>query len=176
VENQPQYQRKTVIIKRGLQYRYMLFISAVSFIAFMLVIMDMIWTLHKVSQNHPMIIEVLDEVFSSIPLMFFKIALYLIVVVILAVVISHKIAGPIYKFEKICELISKGDMTQRVYLRKGDALVELQNSFNTMMKNINSIMKINEDFRKKLKEKNIETSEIEKIEKEIKEIMPDYKV
>jgi nitrogen fixation/metabolism regulation signal transduction histidine kinase len=176
VESKSQYQRKTVIVKRGLQYRYMLFISVVSLIAFMLVIMDMIWTLHKVSQNHPMIIEVLDEVFSSIPLMLFKIVLYLIVVIILSVVISHKIAGPIYKFEKICELISKGDITQRVYLRKGDALDELRNSFNMMIENINTVMRLNDEFRKKLKEKNIEVAEIDRIEKEIKRVMPDYKI
>jgi len=176
VENKPQYQRKTVIVKRGLQYRYMLFISITSLIAFMLVIMDMIWTLHRVAHSHPMIIQVLDEIFSSVPLLGLKIVLYLAVVIILSVVISHKIAGPIYKFEKICDLISKGDITQRVYLRKGDALIELQNAFNTMIENINYVMKKNEDFKNKLKEKNVEIEEIEKLEKEVKQVMPEYKV
>jgi len=176
VESKSQYQRKTVIVKRGIQYRYMFLISFTSFIAFMLVIVDIIWSLHKFVETHPMVTPLLGEIFSSIPLMLVKITLYLIVVVILSAVVSHKIAGPIYKFEKICELISKGDITQRVYLRKGDALDELKNSFNMMIEKINTVMRLNDEFRKKLKEKNIEVAEIDRIEKEIKRVMPDYKI
>ena len=42
-------------------------------------------------------------------------------------------AGPVYRFEQTCKAIAKGDFSQRVHLRKGDQLTELQDAFNKMM-------------------------------------------
>ena len=42
-------------------------------------------------------------------------------------------AGPVYRFEQTCKAIAKGDFSQRVRLRKGDQLTELQDEFNKMM-------------------------------------------
>ena len=42
-------------------------------------------------------------------------------------------AGPVYRFEQTCKAIAKGDFSQRVHLRKGDQLIELQDEFNKMM-------------------------------------------
>lgn len=49
---------------------------------------------------------------------------------------SHKIAGPLYRFEKSLETVSKGDLTYRFNLREGDQISELAeslNEFNSMM-------------------------------------------
>ncbi|OGS37002.1 MAG: hypothetical protein A2293_02160 [Elusimicrobia bacterium RIFOXYB2_FULL_49_7] len=48
----------------------------------------------------------------------------------LTIFISHKIAGPVYRFVKFAEGIRAGDMTSRIYLRKGDELVEVAADFN----------------------------------------------
>jgi nitrogen fixation/metabolism regulation signal transduction histidine kinase len=53
-----------------------------------------------------------------------------------AIVISHRLAGPLYKFEKSASLVAGGDLTQRVHLRKDDHLAELQNKFNDMVSNM----------------------------------------
>ena len=42
-------------------------------------------------------------------------------------------AGPVYRFEQTCKAIAQGDFTQRVHLRKGDRLQDLQTEFNKMM-------------------------------------------
>ncbi len=171
-----QFQRKTIIVKRNLQYRYMFIISFTSVVAFMLVALDIIWSIYKVVERHPGMLPLLDEIFSTAPLMFFKLLIYIMIVVIAAAVISHKIAGPLYKFEKVCNAVASGDFTQRVFLRKGDALIELQNSFNTMMDNINSVMKINEDLKRKLSQDPSVIADIQQSNKKIKEIMPNFKI
>ncbi len=176
MDNKPQFQRKTIIVKKNLQYRYMFIISFVSLVAFMLVFLDIIYNIHKVVEAHPGMIPLLDEIFSNIPFVIFKLIIYILIVIIASAVISHKIAGPIYKFEKISQNIANGDMTQRVYLRKGDSLIELQNAFNQMIENIHLVMKINEDLKNELKNRNIEKEKIDEIDKKIKEIMPEFKV
>jgi nitrogen fixation/metabolism regulation signal transduction histidine kinase len=45
-------------------------------------------------------------------------------IVWLTIYFSHKVAGPIYRLEKVCRGLIEGDYRQDVYLRKGD---ELQN-------------------------------------------------
>ena len=44
--------------------------------------------------------------------------------------LSHRIAGPLYRFEKSLEDISKGDLTHRIKLRSADQLTDLQESLN----------------------------------------------
>lgn len=176
MENKPQFQRKTIIVKRNLQYRYMFIISFTSLIAFMLVALDIIWNIYKVVEEHPGMIPMLDEIFSNIPLMTFKLVIYILIVVIASAVISHKIAGPVYKFEKSCEKIAGGDISHRVYLRKGDSLIELQNAFNSMIDKIHSVLKINEDLKNHFKERNLEIEKIDEADKKIKEIMPEFKL
>src|SRR3989337_1178631 len=44
--------------------------------------------------------------------------------------LSHRLAGPLYRFENILDAIKQGDLTQRFKLRENDQLVELANSIN----------------------------------------------
>lgn len=176
MDKKPEFQRKTIIVNRNLQYRYMFIIAFTSLIAFMLVALDVIWNIYKVVEEHPMMLPLLDEMFSNVPLMVFKLVIYILIVVIFSAVISHKIAGPIYKFEKSCDKIASGDLTHRVYLRKGDYLVELQNSFNKMIDNLHRIIKINQDLKEELKKSNIATNMIEESDNKIKQIASDFKL
>lgn len=45
-------------------------------------------------------------------------------IVWLTIYFSHKVAGPIYRLERVCSGLVQGDYAQEVFLRKGD---ELQN-------------------------------------------------
>ena len=67
---------------------------------------------------------------------FYKISIYVLLVIIISAIVSHRMAGPVYRFEQTCKQIAKGDFSQRVHLRKGDQLTELQQEFNTMMDEI----------------------------------------
>ena len=58
--------------------------------------------------------------------------------VLIILFVSHKIAGPLFRLEKDINVISEGDLTYRVKLRKGDQLIELSEDVNQMTMSLNS--------------------------------------
>jgi methyl-accepting chemotaxis protein len=128
----PAFQRKTILIKKGLQYRYMALITISVLVAFLIVGLDLIWTLSKFVNERPMMQPMLEEMASMGPLFLIKVVMYMIIVLIMSAVVSHRMAGPIFKFEKSCATLAEGDLTHRVWLRKGDHLEDLQEQFNNM--------------------------------------------
>lgn len=45
---------------------------------------------------------------------------------------SHRIAGPMFRFEKVLDEISKGDLTYKFKLRQGDQFKELEKRINEL--------------------------------------------
>lgn len=69
----------------------------------------------------------------------------LIIIVITAVIgiavliyMSHRIAGPLYRFEKILDEMGRGDLTQRFQLRDNDQLSELSESITGLTTAMNN--------------------------------------
>lgn len=50
--------------------------------------------------------------------------LVIIQIVLLTIFFSHKVAGPVFRFEKTCHNMIQGDYTNNIHLRRGD---EMQN-------------------------------------------------
>lgn len=50
-----------------------------------------------------------------------------------SIFLSHKIAGPLYRFDRSFREITQGNLALRVHLRKGDEAMELTQSFNAMV-------------------------------------------
>ena len=57
------------------------------------------------------------------------------------VLLSHRIAGPLYRFEKVLKEIELGDFTTRVDLRRTDQLTELKEALNTLVGSLDSRMR-----------------------------------
>jgi len=76
--------------------------------------------------------------------------------------VSHKIAGPLYRFKRIMEAMGEGDFLNQVKIRKGDQLQDLAKIFDDMIvKNRLKIKALKADlgiFNEKLS--NISESEI----------------
>ena len=53
-----------------------------------------------------------------------------IIGIIVLIWMSHRIAGPLYRFEQTLKDIDKGDLTYRFKLRHGDQLIQLAESIN----------------------------------------------
>jgi methyl-accepting chemotaxis protein len=86
---------------------------------------------------------------QSTPAFFFASLLFITVVVavvigtlgvIAFIFLSHRIAGPLYRFEKTLGDISSGNLTSRINLRKTDQLVELKEAFNILLDSLDSRM------------------------------------
>ncbi len=52
--------------------------------------------------------------------------------IVVVLFISHKIAGPMFRFEKDLKDIGQGDLTKKVRLRKKDQFTNLADSLNIM--------------------------------------------
>ncbi len=74
-------------------------------------------------------------VLSSL-LLIFGIGIFIIVVQIalLTIFFSHKLAGPIFRFEKACHNLIEGNYTEKIYLRKGDEMQNLAGLINDAIK------------------------------------------
>ncbi|MEK7721800.1 MAG: hypothetical protein AAB359_05370, partial [Elusimicrobiota bacterium] len=101
-----QFQRKTILIKKRLQYHYMALILASVLLAFIVFGIEAVWTVSKVVNENPYLMPLLDIIKEMAPLFAIKIATYMVIVVIVSAVISHRMAGPIFKFEKSCGTVA----------------------------------------------------------------------
>ena len=60
--------------------------------------------------------------------------LVMVQIVLLTIFFSHKIAGPVYRFEKVCHNMIEGNYTDQIRLRKGDELQNLATLFNEVIR------------------------------------------
>ena len=56
------------------------------------------------------------------------------------ILLSHRIAGPLYRFEKDLGDMGNGDLTKRIFLRKTDQLTEVKEALNKFIGNIDMRM------------------------------------
>ncbi len=128
------FKRHVIFIKKNLQLRYMVLMITCVLCGLAIMAFELCTTLNELFDAYPVLMQPIYDQFLPIASGFFyKTAIYLILVVIISAILSHKMAGPVYRFEQTCKAIAKGDFSQRVHLRKGDQLVELQEDFNHMM-------------------------------------------
>lgn len=132
------FQRRTVLVKRHLQLKYALVVFAA--VAFTAVIVggDLYWAMARfVKDTDPSLMPLLaDSMKADVA----KILIFLGIMGIVTLFVSHRWAGPIYRFERSAEIVSGGDLTHRVSLRTGDDLMELQDEFNAMISSLQRIV------------------------------------
>jgi methyl-accepting chemotaxis protein len=67
--------------------------------------------------------------------------------ILVTLFVSHKIAGPLFRFEKELDAISKGDLTKTVILREKDQGKDMAQSLNMMTANFrNKVADIQKDL------------------------------
>ena len=79
---------------------------------------------------------------------FFSAALIVIVLAVAAgigitglalfILLSHRIAGPLYRFEKMLKGATEGDLSSRITLRKTDQLTELKEALNDLTSSLDA--------------------------------------
>lgn len=60
-----------------------------------------------------------------------------IIAIIVMVFVSHKIAGPMYRFENDLKIIAEGDLKKEIRLRDGDQFSGVVGSLNNMVGSLN---------------------------------------
>jgi len=69
---------------------------------------------------------------------------------IYSIFITHKMAGPIFVLNRMASEVNNGNLTTRARLRKGDDLVEVADSFNNIVDDMESLLSIMDKEGKKL--------------------------
>jgi methyl-accepting chemotaxis protein len=133
------FERRTVLVKHGIQFKYIALIFLSVLCAALLVGFEVYHAFANVLLNASPELLVQTDAFQTVLVV--KIALYLTLILFIALMVSHRIAGPIYRFEKSAQIISTGDLTHRVSLRTGDELTELQEEFNGMLAGLQSLLR-----------------------------------
>ena len=100
--------------------------------------LDLYYTLYKlILLDNPSLVPLLHRAHS---VFLVRIVLYLAIIFVVALFISHRLAGPIFRFERSAQEVGSGNLTHRVSLRTGDDLLELQEEFNAMVSSLQSLV------------------------------------
>jgi len=69
---------------------------------------------------------------------------------LLALISSHKIAGPIYRIEKDMSEIARGNLALRIKLRRGDELQDIADAINAMTEKLGNDIALNKNSSAKI--------------------------
>ena len=139
------YKRKIYIINKDLQLKYLFTIIsmiAISVVAVSFVTFYVIWdNVIKEFFFIPEAAKKLGDIFvrtSEIAAGFTL--LILAVFSIAGIFLSHRVAGPLYRVERVAEELSKGNLDIKVQFRKSDELRTLADSLNKMIEGIRGMV------------------------------------
>lgn len=134
------FSRRQFLIQRNLQFKYMLMVLfTISIVT--AIIVGTVYITHRtlISEQFAGIsaAAALPAVFQKINLLLmFELPIALLIAAWASIVVSHRVAGPVYRLEKIATKISQGDLTSYLRLRKNDELKDLGSAFNSVIENM----------------------------------------
>jgi len=139
------YRRKRYIVDKRLQFRLLIYNGVYFLIITMAIWAGLFLPLALDLSNPDLSISEQGEVAGKILYLHSRLGpILLIVFLILAihsVLISHRIAGPLYRFKAIFNQVAQGDLSKVVAIRKGDLLVNEQTKIEEMIRTLSSRLK-----------------------------------
>ena len=141
-EQKRPYRRRQYFIRKEFQLRYIgliLFVMLFSAIIAGYTIYYNSWALlgTKLANVYPQ--GQLVSIFRSVNIRFAGTMIFVSMLCIgIAIIASHRIAGPVYRIMKFMETLTAGDYSQRIRLRKGDELKDLAESINKFVDKLES--------------------------------------
>jgi methyl-accepting chemotaxis protein len=136
--DRPPLRRRRFYI-HGIQRKYLflslvpLIISSFLIIAFLFIPLDV----HQYSSASPAAKQAIVQDLRALGFRIWPaIFLGMLVSAFLSVFVTHRFAGPIYRFRKVVDQMAGGDLSIRVKLRKGDDLTELEGAVNRAIESL----------------------------------------
>ena len=138
-QGKPNYQRKNIYIDQDFQNRFILKFCALV-VAGTGVTIFALYFLSRHSTSVAFVdarVKVMTTADFLLPLMIQTLIIVMGFVsagtVVVTLFVSHKIAGPLYRFKQTFHALTAGDFTRPVTLRKGDQLLDVAGDFNRMI-------------------------------------------
>jgi methyl-accepting chemotaxis protein len=179
------FQRRTVLIKRQLQFKYVALVFLSVLCASLIIGGDIYYNMYRLIVSEAPSLAASAAQFNTIILV--KLLLYLALMLLISVFVSHRFAGPIFRFEKSAQIVAKGDLTHRVSLRTGDELMELQEEFNAMISSLQALVQkdrslasrlagLIDEVDKKLPEGSAVREEMAALKRELQQLTQAFKI
>lgn len=133
--------RSTIVINKPFQYRYAGVAIASIFVS-IAVIWFCLWRFERGAQDLLQTTEglavTLAAVVTFVKYASLRLGIMAVLVSIFSLYVSHKVAGPMYRFQKTLESVTTGDLTIRAFLRDGDELNDVKDALNQALISIHS--------------------------------------
>lgn len=146
------HRRRNYLIKTGLQLRYMgIIISTMLMVAFGVgwIIYHTSWS--QIANTPDLTLDRLSSIFDAVNTSLTRwIVVFVFIIAILSIFVSHKIAGPVHRLEETTRIIASGDLTYEIHLRQGDELGDLQEAFNKMSDSLRKMVAKDREVIEKL--------------------------
>ncbi len=141
------YQRRNYYIDKDFQTKFILkFCSLVAFGSFMIVGLIDWWARHSTTvgiANGRVAVYTTVEYFK--PLMvqavFVEIVIVTLAAIVMTLLFTHKIAGPLYRLKVMLGALGTGDLSSSMRLREGDQLQKVAEAYNEAVEKINGKIK-----------------------------------
>ncbi len=126
--------RKKFMVERGFQIRFMAVIIIAMVLIALVTGMSMYTAVMQtlVNQFHGESLAAIQHAITA--KLFVRSLLLIFAIAIISVFISHRIAGPIYKFERILEAMAAGQKVREITLRKHDEFYRLARAINELIR------------------------------------------
>jgi methyl-accepting chemotaxis protein len=137
--------RRQYLVDKKMQY-HLLFITIIYFLAILFVVgislfVPLMSSLHATDLDPQQRSIIADEILY-LHARFWPAFIFITVILSLhSLFVSHRIAGPLYRFRKAYQAVADGDLSRTIHIRKYDYLHEEEEYINTMIGAIGSRIK-----------------------------------
>lgn len=149
------YKRSIYLINKKFQFKYIFIILILTFSAVFVVSFVTFYVIWTNVINEFFFIQDASKKLGDIylkttELLIIPLLILAFVFSIIGILYSHKIAGPLYRVQKICEEIGKGNLNINVKFRKGDEFHEVADSLNKVIHSLKNMVKEDKEIIEKL--------------------------
>ena len=155
MSQQQPYKRRNFFVKKRYQFKFILKFCLITLAGGLLstglLVLFSRGTLTSSFQNSRLVIQNTSTAIMPHLIWTNVVTLILITLATIVVVlfISHKIAGPLFRFEKELKIIAEGDLTQKIRLRKKDQITAMAEGLNRMTASLhNKVLEIRTEVEK----------------------------
>ena len=132
---------KNYLINPTYQLKYIFWLALTGFVLFVFYAVNIYFHIKEnysiLVELSPMTAEAKHQLYHELDSLIFKLGLgsmgFLVGVIFIGLVMSHRTAGPLYHFKRVFDSIKDGAMDSRIRLRPKDDFLDVAQSFNEMM-------------------------------------------
>lgn len=131
------FKRSIFVINPKFQFKFSLIVCSLILLSSLLYPVTIYEVFEAIFRQNPALGDKMSSSRSQLLVMLSIIQIvYLIIVFVICIFISHKIAGPMFKLSNYLKNIADGNSPQELYFRNGDNFTEIADLYNQAMERI----------------------------------------